>query len=183
MKYMKYLKYALLAIVIGMVVYMVYTYDSFTRKGLDVWLVGQTDEDHYPDWGKDIEVLQADSSILNKVHLLFSKVYLIKCSDSYQLRFRIAYSIPLLRSSLFEDTEWVELTDSCGKDYLGCLTVYPSDIAGFNCLNAALVMDADTFSAISGGKLTVSVVCTEGGLNDENSYANCEVEILVPEID
>lgn len=180
---MKYLRYALLAVVAGIVVYMFYTYDSFSRKGLDTWLVGQMDGDHYPDWGKDIEVLEADSSILNKVHLFFSRVYLIKCSDSYQLRFRIAYSIPFLRSSLFEDTEWVELTDSYGNDYSDCLTVYPSDIAGLNCINVALVMDADTFSEMSGDKLTVSVVCTEGDLNDENSYANCEVEILVPEID
>lgn len=180
---MKYLRYALLAVMAGMVVYMVYTYDSFSRKGLDTWLVGQTGGDHYPNWGKDIEVLEADSSILNKVHLFISRVYLIKCSDSYQLRFRIAYSIPFLRGSLFEDTEWVELTDSYGNDYSGCLTVYPSDIAGLHCINATLVMDTDKFSAMSGGKLTVSVVCTEGGLNDENSYANCKMEILVPKID
>lgn len=180
---MKYLRYVMLAVVIGMVVYVLYTYDSFSRKGLDTGLVGQTDEDHYPDWGKDIEVLEADSSILNKAHLFFSRVYLIKRSDSYQLRFRIAYSIPFLRGSLFEDTEWVELTDSYGNDYSGCLKVYPSNIGGLNCINAALVMDADTFSAISGDRLTVSVVCTEGDLNDENSYANCVVEILIPEID
>ncbi len=180
---MKYLRYALLAVVAGMVVYMVYTYDSFSRKGLDTWLVGQTDGDHYPDWGKDFEVLEVDSSILKKVHLFISRVYLVKCSDNYQLRFRIAYSIPFLRGSLFEDTEWVELTDSYGNDYSNCLAVYPSDIAGLNCINASLIMDTDTFSAMSGGKLTVSVVCTESGLNAENSYANCEVEILVPEID
>ncbi len=179
----KYLRYVLWVVLAGMVIYLLYTYDSFSRKGLDTWLVGQTDGDHYPDWGKDAEVVEADYSILKKVHLFFSRIYLIKCSNSYQLRFRIAYSFPFLHSNLFENTEWVKLTDSHGNDYLDCLTVYPSEIAGLNCINVMLLMDESTFSSILGDKLTVSVVCTESDLNDESSYANCEVEILIPEID
>ncbi len=180
---MKYLRYILLAVVAGMVVYMTYAYVSFNRKGLDTWLVGQTDGDHYPDWEEDIEVLEVDRSILNKAHLFFSRVYLMKASDSYQLRFRIAYSIPFLHGNLFGDTKWVKVEDSYGNDYSGCLTVYPSEIAGLNCINVTVIMNADTFSVLSGGKLTVSAVCTESGLNDENSYADCEADILIPEMD
>ncbi len=180
---MKYLKYVLLVVVVGIVVYMAYTYVSFNRQGLDTWLAGQTDGDHYPDWEEDIEVLEVDRSILNKAHLFFSRVYLMKGSDSYQLRFRIAYSIPFLHGNLLGDTKWVKLEDSYGNDYSDCLTVYPSEIAGLNCINVALVLDADTFSVLSGGKLTVSAVCTEDGLNDENSYADCEVEIQIPEME
>lgn len=29
-------------------IYTVYTYDSFNRKGLDTWLMGQTDKDCHP---------------------------------------------------------------------------------------------------------------------------------------
>ncbi len=60
------------------------------------------------------------------------------------------------------------------NDYSDCLTVYPSEIAGLNCINVALVLDADTFSVLSGGKLTVSAVCTEDGLNDENRASNVD---------
>ncbi len=179
----KYLKHVLLAVVAGMAVYMIYAYDSFNRKGLDAWLVGQTDGEHYPDWGKDMEALEIDCNILDKDHILFSRVYLLQSSDSYQLRFRIAYNIPFLRGNLFGDTEWVKLADSYGNDYFGCLTVFPSEIAWLNCINVTLVMDRDTFSAVSGSSLKVSAACTEGGSGDGDSYAGCEVEILVPEMD
>lgn len=182
MKMKKYLKYALLLVAAATVVYMVYTYVSFNQKGLDTWLAGQTEENHYPNWEKEIWLLKADRNILNKSHLLISKAYLMKgASDSYQLRFRIAYCIPSLHGSLFEDTDWVKLADSNGNDYASCLTVYSSGIAGLNCINATLTMDADTFSALSGDKLTVSVVCTEDdSLHNKSSYANCEAEILIP---
>ena len=76
----------------------------------------------------------------------------------------------------------MKLEDSDGNDYTEYLTVYSSRIAGLNCVNATLVMDEEIYSALSGGKLNVSAVCTEGGLNEnENSYASCQVEILVPE--
>lgn len=176
----KYLRYALVAAIAGIVFYMVYAYDSFSRKGLDTWLVGQTEEDHYPDWEGNMEVLEIDRNIRSIRHLSLSRVYLIEYADSYQLRFRIAYSIPFLHNSLFEDTKWEKMTDSDGNEYFSRMTVYPSEIAGLNCINVALVMDADTFSAMSDGKLTVSAVCAG---DDENSYANCEVEILFPEID
>ena len=78
----KYLKHVLLAVVAGMAVYMIYAYDSFNRKGLDAWLVGQTDGEHYPDWGKDMEALEIDCNILDKDHILFSRVYLLQSSDS-----------------------------------------------------------------------------------------------------
>lgn len=178
----KYLKYILPMVVAGMVIYTVCAYVGFSRKGLDAWLAGQTDGDHYPDWEKDTEVLEVERDILKKAHLFFSKVYFIQSSGSCQLRFRIAYSVPFLHGDLLGDTRWVKLADSDGKDYSGCLTVYPSKIAGLNCLNVALVMDADTASALSGGKLNVSLVCTEGGLEDEKSYASCEAEIQLPEI-
>ena len=180
---MKYLKYVLYAVLVGVIVWLFYTYDSISRKGLDTWLVGQTDGDHYPDWGRDVEVIEVDYTVLKKAHLIFSKIYLIKCSNSYQIRFRIAYSFPFLHSSLFEDTEWVKLADSQENDHLSCLTVYPDEISGFNCINVTMQMDANTLSTLSGNKLTVLVVCTEGDLNIESSYANCEVEILIPEID
>lgn len=70
-----------------------------------------------------------------------------------------------------------------GNDYFGCLTVFPSEIARLNCINVTLVMDRDTFSAVSGSSLKVSAACTEGGSGDGDSYAGCEVEILVPEMD
>lgn len=176
----KYLRYAFAAVIAGIVIYMVYTHDCFSRKGLDTWLVGQTGEDHYPDWEENMEVTEIDRNILHSDHLSLSRVYLIKHVDSYQLRFRIAYSIPFLHNSLFEDTEWIKLTDSNGNDYFDCLTVYPSEGAGRNCIDVALVMDRDTFSAMSGGKLTVSAVCAEDA---ENVYANCEAEIMIPGID
>lgn len=178
----KYLSILLVAIA-GIVFFMVCVYRGFNQKGLATWMAGQTDGDHYPDWEEDIEILEAERNILKEDHLFFSKVYIIKRSDSYQIRFRIAYSVPFMRSSLFEDMDWVKLEDSDGNDYTECLTVYSSKIAGLNCVNATLVMDEDIFSALSGDKLTVSAVCTEGGLNgNENSYASCQVEILVPEM-
>lgn len=177
----KYLKYALLIIVAGILFFMIYFYVGFYQKGLDTWLVGQTDEDHYPGWEKNIEIMKMDRNILNKDHLFFSKVFLLKGTDSYQLRFRIAYSIPFIHNSLFQDTDWVKLADSDGNDYSSCLTAYSSKIAGLNCINATLVMDKDTFSSLAGGKLIVFAVCTDDGPNAD-SYAGCEVEILVPEL-
>lgn len=178
----KYLRYILPVAIVGIVFLIIYVYRGFHQKDLATWMVGQTDEDHYPDWEEDVEILEAERNILKEDHLFFSKVYFIKRSDSYQIRFRIAYSVPFLRSSLFEDLDWVKLEDSDGNDYTEYLTVYTSRIAGLNCVNATLVMDEEIYSALSGGKLNVSAVCTEGGLNgNENSYASCQVEILVPE--
>lgn len=185
----KKLKYVLLVFAAGAVFLMVYTYVGFSRKGLNTWFAGQTTEDHYPNWDDGaVDVYEADRSILNKDHLFFSKTYILKdcATDNYQLRFRFAYSIPFMRGdSLLQDTDWLKLTDSDGNDYQNCLTVYSSKVTGLNCINATLTMDGDTFSALSlsGDKLTVSVVCAEGGLNAENSYAGGEVEIQIPEID
>lgn len=108
---MKYLRYVLLAVVAGMVIYMFYAYDSFSRKGLDTWLAGQTGTDHYPDWGKDTEVLEVGRNIRNKSHLFFSKAYLLRNADNCQLRFRIVYNIPFMHGNLFTDTSWVKLGD------------------------------------------------------------------------
>ena len=159
---------------------MFYVYDSFSRKGLDTWLAGQTGTDHYPDWGKDAEVLEVGRNIRNKSHLFFSKAYLLRNADNCQLRFRIAYNIPFMHGNLFTDTSWVKLEDSYGNDYSGCLTAYPSKAAGLNCIDVTLVMDADTFSALPGGKLTVSAVCAEVGSDEEDSYASFDVELLIP---
>ncbi|MCM1026357.1 MAG: hypothetical protein NC432_07960 [Roseburia sp.] len=180
---MKYLKYALLAVVIGLAAYLTYACVSFPQKGLDKGLVGQTEDAHYPDWGQDLAVLEADRSVLEQSHLLFSKVYLIKRSDNYQLRFRIGYPVPFFGGSLFEDTRWLKFTDSEGNDYSDCLTVSPSDVAGLNCLDATLVMDEDTFLALADGQLTVSAACTKDSQNPDAAYAECEVEIRIPEID
>lgn len=183
----KHLKYAVPAVIIiaGIIFLMVYAYIGFYQQGLDTWLVGQTEADHYPDWEENVEITKLDRHILNKDHLFISKVYLLKGSTgSYQLRFRIAYSIPFMHGSLFQDTDWVKLADDEGNDYTGCLTVYASRIAGLNCVNATLVMDADTFSLLAGGKLTVSAICKDtDALPAENGYAGCEVEILIPEME
>ncbi len=173
----KYLAFALSVIVIGIIAYTIFAYVRFSHEGLDIWLVGLTEDEHYPDWGKASKVQEVDCNILNKSHLFLSKVYLLEGADSYQLRFRIAYSIPFLRDSLFEDTDWLKLADADGNDYTGCLTVYSSRVAGLNCINATLVLDEDTFSALTGGKLSVSAACKdEAGF----SYAGCEFEILIP---
>lgn len=177
-KYLKY--YALLIIVAGIVFFTIYSYVGFYQKGLNIWLVGQTDEDHYPGWEKSVEITKMDRNILNQDHLFFSKVFLLKGTDSYQLRFRMAYNILFMHNSLVQDTDWVKLADSDGNDYSDCLTVYPSRIAGLNCINATLVMDEDTFSLLVGDKLIVSAVCSDDGPNAV-SYAGCEVEILIPE--
>ncbi len=181
----KTIAFALSAVVIGIIAYTIVTYIKFNHEGLDTWLVGQTADERYPDWGKASKVQEVDCHIRNKSHLFFSKVYLLEGGDSYQLRFRIAYSIPFLRGSLFEDTDWLKLADADGNDYTGCLTAYSSRIAGLNCINATLVLDEDTFSALSGGKLSVSAVCKDkaGRSAENNSYAGCEVEILIPESD
>lgn len=178
----KYLKYVMLVIIAGIASLLIYTYVGFNRKGLDTWLVGQTEGERYPDWKGTVAVQEVGLDSLNRKHLFFSKVFLLKGTDSYQLRFRIAYSIPFLRSSLLADTDWVKVADADGNDYTGCLTVYPSAIAGLNCLNVTLVMEEDTFSALSGGRLTVSAVCAEEGLNAADSYAGFDAEILVPEL-
>lgn len=181
-KYLKYVRYILLVIAAGAVFFMVYSYVGFSQKGLNTWLVGQTAEDHYSNWdGAVDDVYEADRNILNKAHIFFSKVFVIKRSDSYQIRFRFAYSIPFMHDSLLQDTDWLKLVDSDGNDYQDCLTVYSSKITALSCIDATLTMDEDMFSELSGsGKLTVSVVCTEAGLNTESSYAGCEVEILIP---
>ncbi len=180
---MKYKKCILCAVLVVVVVWLFYSYDSIHRKGLDTWLVGQTAEDHYPDYGRDAAVLKTDYTVQKKEHLILSNVYVMKCSDNYQVRFRIAYNFPFLHSSFFTDTEWLKLTDSQGNDYFSCLTVYPSTIMGFHCIDVTIPMDADTFSKLSGSKLTVSAVCTEDDSNTENSYASCEVEIQIPAFD
>ncbi len=177
----KFLKSALVVVIAGIIFCTVYV--GFNQKGLETWLVGQTEGDHYPDWEKTVALYKLDYSILNKDNLFFSNVYLLKGAEGcYQLRFRFAYSIPFMHGDLLEDTDWVKLADSDGNDYSDCLTVYSSGIAGLNCINATLVMDADTFSALVGDKLTVSVVCTKTGQNEKNSYAGGEVEITVPEM-
>lgn len=181
---MRYLKKVLAALVVGIVIYILgHAYIGFNWKGLDSWMQGQTAEDLYPDWEKDVEVLEADRGILDKSHLFLSRVYLIRHMSNYQIRFRIAYSIPFMHDNLLWDTSWVKLTDSYGNDYSDCLTVYASEISGLNCVNAVLAMDQEAFSALSGGRLTVSVVCSDDGQKNGSPYAHCEAEILVPEMD
>ncbi|MCM1189768.1 MAG: hypothetical protein NC541_10800 [bacterium] len=182
MKGLKYLACALSAVAVCFAVYAAYAYVSFSRGGLDTGLAGQTDGAHYPDWGENLETLKADCDILDRDGLYLSKVYLIRRSDSVQLRFRMAYCIPFCHGDLLGDTEWVKLTDSSGNDYFGNLAVSASEIAGLNCIEASLIMDEETFSGLSGGKLTVSAVCTEGSGNGDGAYAGCEMEISVPEL-
>lgn len=166
------------AVVAVLIAYLLCAYLGFYRNGLDTQLVGQTVDNHYPNWEERVDVQEIDRKIMNSDRLLFSKVYLIEGSDRRQIRFRIAYCIPFQHSDLLRDISWVKLSDSHGNDYSDCLTVFPSQIAGLYCVAAALTMDENTFSALEDGTLTVSLTCAEN--EAESSYARCEAEIRIP---
>lgn len=166
-------------------VFGICTYDSFRHKGIDHALVGQVEEDRYPDWDSwnDSEkVSDMEYDIVSKRGLLISKIYLIERANHYQVRLRVAAGMPFSHPDLMRDTDWI-LQDSEGNSYTGNLVVYSEQIAGLNCVNITLVLDGEEFSNLSGKELSLTAVCSKER-NDkasiENSYAHCEAKIEFP---
>lgn len=163
----------------------IYARYLFLYDGLDHALVGQTAEDRYPDWEKwnDSEsVSRLDYDIQSKHNLCFSKVYLLERANHYQVRFRIGYVVPFLHSELFGAATWV-LEDSAGNSYTKNMVVSTEQIAGLNCINVTLILNEEEFSFLSGKELKVAAVCSKEEYDKtdlDNSYASCEVKILLP---
>nr|WP_300665071.1 hypothetical protein [uncultured Acetatifactor sp.] len=161
------------------------TYDSFHHNGLDQALVGQVEEDRYPDWGKwdsSTKVSGLECDIISKSGLFVSDIYLIERANHYQVRLRIGCSMPFVHPELLQETWWV-LEDSAGNSYTENMVAYSEQIAGLNCMNVTLVLDGEEFSNLAGKELDFSAICSEqrGDTPDvEASYAHCDIRIAFP---
>lgn len=165
-------------------VFGLYATYSFNHNSLNRALVGQVEEDKYPDWDnwngseKDSEL---EYDIVSKSGLYLSKIYLIERANHYQIRFRIGCIIPFMHEELLRDTCWI-LEYSEGRSYTDNMVVYAEQIAGLNCLNVTLVLDEE-FADLSGEELNITAVCSKEGnaqTDVENSYAHCKAKILFP---
>lgn len=177
MKYRKVLIIVFLVLAL-LVVFCYHEYDAFCHKGLDQALIGQVEGDTYPDWdswNSSEEISSMECEILSKKSLRLSQVYLIRRANHYQMRLRIAFSIPFMHPNLLEDMDW-SLEDSAGNSYTGNIVVYKEQIAGLNCLNVTLILDEEEFSNLSGTELYFGAYCFE----KENNYAHCEAKIPFP---
>ena len=161
------------------------TYYSFNHNGLDRALVGQVEEDRYPDWEKwdgSTKVSGLECDITDKSGLYISDIYLIERANHYQVRLRVGCSIPFVHPELLPDTLWI-LEDSAGNSYTDNIVVYTEQISGLNCVNVTLVLDGEEFSNLAGKNLDFSAICSEESVtmpDVENSYAHCEAKILFP---
>lgn len=170
-------------ILLLIIVFIFYTFDSFRHKGIDQALVGQVEEDKYPDWDNwtDSEkVSEMEYDIVSKKGLRVSELYLIQRAGHYQLRFRIAPGMPFSHPDLMRDTDW-SIEDSVGSSYTSNLLVYGEQMGGWNCINVTLLLNGEEFSGLSGKELNLTAVCSESEEADmENGYAHCELKIQFP---
>ena len=93
------------------------TYDSFHHNGLDQALVGQVEEDRYPDWGKwdsSTKVSRLECDIISKSGLFISGIYLIERANHHQVRLRVGCSMPFtvysLKCQILEEDFHIRMT-------------------------------------------------------------------------
>lgn len=162
-----------------------YTYNSFRHKGIDRPLVGQVEEDRYPDWDNwndSTMVSNLEYDIVSKSGLCISEIFFIQRANHYQVRLRIAAGMPFSHPNLMGETDWI-LEDLAGNRYTSDMVVYAEEIGGLNCVNITLVLDGEEFENLSGKELRFTAVCSEEGNNGtsmEDSYAHCEMKIWFP---
>ena len=161
------------------------TYYSFNQNDLNQALVGQVEEDRYPDWGKwdsSTKVSKLEYGITSKSGLVISDIYLIERANHYQVRLRVGCSMPFVHPELLQETWWI-LEDSAGNSYTENMVAYTEQIAGLNCINVTLVLDGEDFSNLAGKELAFSAICSEqrGTMPDvEASSAHCDIRIAFP---
>ena len=183
------MKYKRILITVALLVILLsafgfYAAYSFNHSGLNQALVGQVEEDGYPNWdnwnGSESDS-ELECDIVSKSGLYISKIYLIERADHYQIRFRIGCRIPFMHQELSGDTWWI-LEDSEGSCYTENMVVYTEQIAGLNCMNVTLVLDEE-LADLSGKELSIVAVCSKEGYAQadiENSYAHCNAKLLFP---
>lgn len=168
--------FAVLAILfVSVLAYSVHT--AFNREGISVGIPGLVSEDTYPNWTGDEEVSRLGCDILDRKGLSLSNVYLIRRAGYYQVRLRIGRSVPFTQEDLLSDVRW-NVEDEAGNSLTESMTVYTEQIGGINCINVTLVLDESEYSALAGGKITLSAVCRDSEDADgEDGYAHCTAEI------
>lgn len=174
----KKLIYVIVTVFALSIVFAVDVFIQFNQDGLDHGIYGVVNGGKYA-WEKE-EVSKINYQIINCSNLYFSNVNLIKCSNFFQIRFRMAYIIPFKHKNFLGDTDWL-LIDSEGTDYTNAISAYASSIRGLNCINVTVTLDEDVFFNLLGKDLTMTVVCSNvNDLNKEEGYANCEVKMSIP---
>lgn len=168
--------FALLVLLfVSVLVHSVYT--AFNREGISVGIPGLVSEDTYPDWTGDEEVSRLGYDVLDRKGLSLSNVYLIRRAGHYQVRLRIGRWTPFTQEDLLSDVRW-NVEDEAGNSLTESMTVYTERIGGINCVNVTLVLDESEYSALEGGKITLSAVCRDSeDAAGEDGYAHCTAEI------